>query len=116
MNDPYTKDMFGEPSKRPRQMFGSRPLERSTDPETSGTAHKYLDTGRLEQDVCWAIGHFPDGCIYDDVVDLLPQHRVHSIQPRFAPLLRKGFIVATGGFRKGKSGRYQRIVKLNQET
>jgi hypothetical protein len=117
-NDPYTMDMFNEPPKRPRQMklLGSKPLERNTDPETSRTAHKYLDTGKVEQEVCWAIGHFPDGCIYDDVVDLLPHRRVHSIQPRFAPLLRKGFIVATGEYRMGKSRRYQRVVKLNKET
>jgi hypothetical protein len=117
-NDPYTMDMFNEPPKRPKRVirnYGSKPLERGTDPSTSRTAHKYLDTNKVEQEVCWAIGHFPQGCIYDDVVNLLPHRRVHSIQPRFAPLLRKGFIVATGEFRKGRAGRYQRVVKLNEE-
>jgi len=117
-NDPYTMDMFSEPPKRPKptRVLGSKPLERNTDPETSKTAHKYLDTNKLEQEVCWAIGHFPEGCIYDDVIELLPHRRVHSIQPRFAPLLRKGFIVATGESRIGKAGRYQRVVQLNKET
>ena len=117
-NDPYTMDMFNEPPRRPKRVikaYGSKPLDRGTDPSTSRTAHKYLDIGKVEREVCWAIGHFPQGCIYDDVVNLLPHRRVHSIQPRFAPLLRKGFIVATGEYRKGRAGRYQRVVKLNEE-
>lgn len=115
-DDPHTMDMFNEPPRRPMRVLGSKPMSRNSDPETSKTAHKYLDTNKVEQEVCWAIAHFPDGCIYDDVVRLLPHRRVHSIQPRFAPLLRKGFIVATGEFRVGKAGRRQRVVKLNKES
>jgi len=115
MKDNHTMDMFAEPPPKPRWTT-SKPLARNTDPETSRLAYKYLDTNKIEEEVCWAIGHFPDGCIYDDVVRLLPHRRVHSIQPRFAPLLRKRVIVATGEFRVGMAGRRQRVVKLNKET
>jgi hypothetical protein len=91
----------------------SKPLSRKTDPRTSSLATRFLDVGKIEAEVIWAISHFPHGCIYDDVVRLLPRRRVHSIQPRFAPLIRKKLIVATGEKRLGISGRYQRVVKLN---
>jgi hypothetical protein len=118
MKDTHTMDMFSEPPKKPQTTWfqASKPLARNTDPTTSDTAAKYLDTNKVEQEVCWAVGHFPDGCIYDDVVRLLPHRRVHSIQPRFAPLLRKGILVATGEFRVGIAGRRQRVVKLNEKT
>jgi hypothetical protein len=107
-------DMFSEPPK-PRKQYGSTPLARNTDPETSRQAYKYLDTNKIEKEVCWAIAQFPEGCIYDDVVALLPHRRVHSIQPRFAPLLRKRFIVLTGESRFGRAGRKQRVFKINKE-
>ena len=106
-NDTYTKDMFGgKPSLR-------KGMSRRNDPETSVTATKYTNTNRLEAEVVWAIAHFMDGCIYDDVIKLLHHRRVHSIQPRFAPLLRKRIIIATGEKRVGLSGRKQRVVKIN---
>ena len=37
--------------------------------------------------------------------------RSHSITPRFAPLIRKGFIFDTGERRMASSGRSQRVVK-----
>lgn len=118
MNDPYTRDLFDDDSPKPKRFvktYGSRPLARNTDPSTSFTAFQHLDVGRLEQEVCWAIGQFPQGCIYDDVARLLPNRRQHSLRPRFAPLLRRGLIVATGEFRVGSKQRRQRVVKLVKE-
>jgi len=110
-HDIYTIDMFD--NKPYRELSRSKPLSRSNDPNTSVTATKYLNIGKIESEVIWAIAHFPNGCIYDDVVRFLPERRVHSIQPRFAPLLRKRIIVDTGEKRMGICGRYQRVVKLN---
>ena len=114
VNDDFTIDMF-EALDLPK-WSASKPLSRNTDPSTSSTATKYLDVGRLEAQVVWAISHFPNGCIYDDVVRLLPEIRVHSIQPRFAPLLRKRLIIATGEKRMGISGRDQRVVKIKEQN
>lgn len=98
--------------KSTSDMFGSAPLHRRSDPETSKTATKFTDTSKLEGDVLWAISQFPQGCIYDDVVELLPHIRVHSIQPRFAPLIRKNLITVLPEKRAGKSGRLQRVVQI----
>ena len=108
-SDIYTEDMFDDQPKP----SSSRALSRRNDPETSVTATKYTNINKLEAEVVWAIAHFMDGCIYDDVIKLLPHRRVHSIQPRFAPLLRKRIIINTGEKRVGLSGRKQRVVKIN---
>jgi len=44
-----------------------------------------------------------------------PHHGVQTISPRFAPLIRKGFIADTGEKRKAKSGRSQRVMKIIQQ-
>jgi hypothetical protein len=41
-----------------------------------------------------------------------PNHGVQTISPRFAPLMRKGFIYDTGERRKASSGRSQRVMKV----
>ena len=111
-HDKSTPDMFGRRPQIPALLLGSTPLSRNSDPSTSATATKYTDVGKLEAEVLWAISHFPDGCIYDDVIGLLPNRRVHSIQPRFAPLIRKGLIRVLQERRMGKCGRLQRVVQL----
>lgn len=110
--DSNTGDLFPEPRRPQKLLLGSEPLSRNSDPSTSATATKYTDVNKLEGEVLWAIGHYPDGCIYDDVIALLPNRRVHSIQPRFAPLIRKGLIKVLQEKRKGKAGRFQRVMTL----
>lgn len=91
--------------------FGSPAKSRSRDAGTSHAAGEKVDTARLEGLVYEAIKKYPDGCIMDDVIASLPGVREHSIQPRFAPLIRKGFVVETGEKRPGRSGRLQRVIK-----
>ena len=110
--DSNTGDLFPEPRRPQKLLLGSEPLSRNSDPSTSATATKYTDVNRLEEEVLWAVSHHPDGCIYDDVIALLPNRRVHSIQPRFAPLIRKGLLRVLQEKRMGKSGRLQRVVQV----
>lgn len=84
---------------------------RNTDPETSHEAAESLDTTELERIVYEVIKMFPNGCIGDDVVRMLPGFGIQTISPRYAPLLRKGWIVDTGEKRKARSGRSQRVMK-----
>jgi len=90
------------------------PKSRSTDPSTSHSAAVYLNVGKVEEEVMWAISKYPDGAIYDEVVALLPHRRVHSIQPRFAPLRRSGQIVKIGERRSKLSGRNQSVYILGE--
>jgi hypothetical protein len=91
------------------------PKSRSTDPSTSHAAAVYLNIGKVEEEVMWAISMHPDGAIYDEVVILLPHRRVHSIQPRFAPLRRSGQIVKIGERRSKLSGRNQSVYILGDK-
>src|SRR5512137_1448779 len=93
MIDDRTMDLFDEP---PRKGSSSNPKARRSDPLTSHTAALFLNIDKVESEVCWAIGMYPNGCIYDEVIALLQNRRVHSIQPRFAPLRRKLKIIAIG--------------------
>lgn len=89
---------------------------RYTDPETSHEAAQTIDTTELERVVYETIKMFPNGCIGDDIVRMLPQYGIQTISPRYAPLLRKGWIVDTGERRKARSGRSQRVMKVAEKT
>jgi len=91
-------------------------MARNSDPETSHAAARTLDTNQMEALVLNAIAQFPNGCIADDVREMFPDIRRHSLIPRIAPLLRCGAIIDTGETRKAKSGRGQRVVKFVPES
>ena len=95
------------------KFFGSPPfkLARTDSPETSKEAAQAVDSTKLEQIVYEAIKGFPDGCISDEVLEALPEHRYSSITPRYRALLDKGFIEIIGT-RAGRSGKNQRIMKV----
>ena len=112
MMDDRTMDLFGEP---PRKSSGE-PKARRSDPLTSHTAALFLNIAKVESEVCWAIGMYPNGCIYDEVIALLPNRRVHSIQPRFAPLRRKRQIIAIGKRVSTRTGRKQTVYVINKEN
>lgn len=84
---------------------------RNTDPGTSHEAAESVDTTVLERIVYDTIKMFPNGCIGDDIVRMLPQFGIQTISPRYAPLIRKGWVVDTGERRKARSGRSQRVMK-----
>jgi hypothetical protein len=98
------------------RIFGTHPkkLVRTDDPDTSHAAANSVDTSELESMVYEVISKYPDGCIADDVERELAHLRSHSITPRFAPLMRKGFIFDTGERRMASSGRSQRVVKVTE--
>lgn len=83
---------------------------RNTDPDTSHDAANSVDTTELERIVYEVIKQFPNGCIGDDVVRMLPQFGIQTISPRYAPLMRKGWVIDTGERRKARSGRSQRVM------
>ena len=94
------------------KVFGTNPkkLVRTNDPQTSHDAAHAVDSTKLEQIVYEAIKSFPDGCISDEVLEALPEHRYSSITPRYRALLDKGFIEITGT-KEGRSGKKQRVMK-----
>lgn len=87
-------------------------MARTHDPDTSHEAAASIDTAMMERMVLDVVAQFPNGCIADDVERALPHVRSHSITPRFAPLLKKGFIIDTGERRTASSGRSQRVVRV----
>ena len=94
-------------------IFGTEPkfMVRATDPVTSMDAAESIDSTKLEQMVYEVIVMYPNGCTSDEVLKHFPNHGVQTISPRFAPLIRKGFIEDTGEKRKASSGRSQRVMK-----
>jgi len=105
--DKLTLDMFGS-------FFGtsSHKMVRRKDPDTSRKAAKQVDSASLERMVYEAIRLHPNGCISDDVCAAIPGHGVQTVSPRYAQLLRKGFIEDTGERRLGKLGRWQRVMRV----
>lgn len=87
-------------------------LARRTDPSTSHEAAESIDTTALERIVYEIIKQFPNGCISDDIVQMLPEFGIQTISPRYAPLIRKGWVTDTGERRQARSGRSQRVMKV----
>lgn len=90
--------------------FGAK--ARKTDPETSKMAAMSFDPTDMEAIVLEVISQFPNGCIFDDILDCLPNIREGSISPRLKPLVKKGLIEDTGEKRMGRSGRMQRVLRV----
>ena len=109
------RDLFDNMKESMDRFFGTEPfkLARTDSPETSKEAAQTVDSTKLEQIVYEAIKGFPDGCISDEVLDALPEHRYSSVTPRYRALLDKGFIEITGT-RLGRSGKKQRVMKVKQ--
>jgi hypothetical protein len=87
-------------------------MARATDPDTSREAAESVDSVQMERIVLEAIAQFPNGCIADELERVLPGYRWNTITPRFAPLIRKGLIYDTGERRKARSGRSQRVLRV----
>lgn len=97
-----------------QMIFGTEPkfMVRASDPDTSIDAAVTVDSTTLEQMVYEAIAKHPNGCTSDELMAHFPNHGVQTISPRFAPLIRKGFIEDTGERRKSSTGRSQRVMKV----
>ena len=96
------------------KFFGTEPkmMVRTTDPDTSMDSAEKVDSTKLEQMVYETIAKYPNGCTSDEVMSHFPNHGVQTISPRFAPLIRKGFIEDTGERRKSAAGRSQRVMRV----
>jgi len=105
MKDNSTGNLF------PLFWTAAKELVRRSDPDTSKEAAEKVDTARLEQMVYEVICKYPEGCTGDDIMKHFPNHGVQTISPRYAPLIRKGFIYDTGERRMGGLGRRQRVLK-----
>jgi hypothetical protein len=86
-------------------------LARRKDPDTSMDAAEKVDSTTLEQQVYEVIAKYPNGCISDEILEHFPDRGVQTISPRYAPLIRKGFIEDTGERRKSSTGHSQRVLK-----
>jgi hypothetical protein len=91
------------------------PKARRTDPDTSKMAAESFDPTNMELVVLEVIKQYPNGCIFDDILDNLPLIREGSISPRLKPLTKKGLIEATGEKRKGRSGRLQKVLIYKEQ-
>ena len=87
-------------------------LARRKDPDTSMDAAEKVDSTTLEQQVYEVIAKYPNGCIADEVMTHFPNRGVQTISPRYAPLIRKGFIEDTGERRKSVTGHSQRVLRV----
>jgi hypothetical protein len=99
--------------KSMERFFGTEPkmMVRTTDPDTSMDAAEKVDSTTLEQQVYEVIAKYPNGCISDEILEHFPDRGVQTISPRYAPLIRKGFIEDTGERRKSSTGHSQRVLK-----
>jgi hypothetical protein len=104
--DIQTGDLFSQP-------FGTNPkmMVRSSDPDTSRQAAASVDSTHLEMLVYEVIAKHPNGCTSDEIMAHFPDRGVQTISPRYAPLIRKGFIEDSGERRKGNLGKSQRVLK-----
>ena len=86
-------------------------LYRQTDPQTSREAAQSLEVSAMERTVAEAIKGFrAAGCISDQVLDALPQHRYSTVTARYKQLKEKGIIFVDDRKAKGVSGRGQLIM------
>jgi len=107
------RDLFNNMKDSMDRFFGTEPfkLVRTTDPDTSMDAAEKIDSTTLEQQVYEVIAMYPNGCISDEILEHFPSRGVQTISPRYAPLIRKGFIEDTGERRKSITGHSQRVLK-----
>lgn len=89
-------------------------LVRRNAPVTSIEAAASLDSASMEQRVYEVIATFKNGCIQDEVLQILHNYPYSSVTARFRSLLNRGYIVDTGLTRPGKSGRQQRVLKIKE--
>jgi predicted ArsR family transcriptional regulator len=91
-------------------------LSRSTDPDTSFTAARYVPCAALEQKVYESlIDAGPAGSTIDELTAALGLQKV-TLSPRLRPLCRRGLVVDSAERRRGMSGRLQTVWKATQKN
>lgn len=86
-------------------------LYRKADPQTSKEAAESLGVSEMEAIVLKVIRSFgAAGCISDQVVDALPQHRYSTITARYKQLKEKGLVCVDERKLKAASGRHQLVM------
>jgi len=90
-------------------------LVRRDDPATSHAAAASVDANYMEQVVLDVIESFgANGCISDQVLDMLPHHRYSTVTARYKQLKEKNLIKVDHRKRTGRSGRGQLIMWATQ--
>ena len=86
-------------------------LARREDPSTSHDAAEQLDVNAMERVVYHAIESFGDnGCISDNVLDLLAGYRYSTVTARYKQLKEKGLVIVDHRKRYAQSGRQQLVM------
>jgi predicted transcriptional regulator len=86
-------------------------LVKRDDPSTSHDAAEQLDVNKMEMLVYKTIQSFgTEGCISDDVCDLLSHKRYSTVTARYKQLKEKGLVSIDHRKRKASSGRQQHIM------
>jgi len=112
MNDLFDKLGLDQPKFPETPAFK---LVRNDDPSTSHDAAEQLDVSKMERIVLAAITSFADkGCISDDVLNIIPNHRYSTVTARYKQLKEKGLIFVDNRKRKGESGRQQLVMWAKQ--
>jgi len=86
-------------------------LVRTNDPSTSHDAAEQLEVNAMERIVYNVIESFgAEGCISDDVLDLLSHYRYSTVTARYKQLKEKGLVTVDHRKRKAESGRQQLVM------
>tara|TARA_Y100001951_G_C11268227_1_gene256983 strand:+ start:581 stop:922 length:342 start_codon:yes stop_codon:yes gene_type:complete len=89
----------------------NRAYARKTDPVTSHEAAEAITPplNKIEQGIYDALCSFlPDGATSDEIVEASGiQYR--TVTPRLKPMCKKGFVIDSGKYKRGDSGRRQII-------
>lgn len=89
---------------------------RNSDPDTSKEAFTSTNVKTVEDKIVKVVfSKGADGCTMDDIARELPQYRMHTLSPRFKPLLARGVIEDTGLCRLGGARKRQRVVRFVPE-
>lgn len=87
---------------------------RATDPDTSHESAHHIEkkSKSLLSQVYTAIQSLgEEGGIQDEIVDLFPHLRRHTVVPRFAKLLDMGIVEVVGKRRSPETGRLQEVLR-----
>lgn len=102
------------------QLYGTAPhkLRRNQDPSTSHEAAMAVNSTKLERLVWEYIKSYgADGCCHDQCIEqFCPGRAYSSISSRYSGLEEKGYIYYMEDTRTGKSGRQQRVMRVERRN
>ena len=106
---PENLDLFAAPKRPPPPT--TEAYARLSDPGTSHAAAASVRPTEMEMAVYMALSKIPAGATASELVERMGM-AWNSVSPRFAPLVRKGFIRDSGERRPGPSNRKQIVWQV----